>query len=106
MTKAELRQLLQTKVEEMVEQGYEIPTYAMDLAATDRLKHGLKPHARPIDHDDQKEQEWAEFLSQAEAGTYQTNTRRLSHAPTKTHGKETASTAGTGSIGLWKVKRH
>lgn len=106
MTKAELRQMLENKVEAKVGQGYEIPTYAMDVAATDRLKHDLKPHARPMDHDDQKERDWAEFLSQAEAGSYQPETRSLAHTPAVPDGKALPSTTSTGSVGLWKVRRH
>lgn len=55
MTKSDLRQMLEMKVEEKIGQGYEIPAYAMNVAATERLKHGLKAHFRPMDYDDQKE---------------------------------------------------
>lgn len=106
MTKSELRQMLEMKVEEKVGQGFEIPTYAMDVAATDRLKHGLKAHSRPMDYDDQKEREWMEFLRQVEIGIYKPESNPLAHAPAKPQEKDLLSMASSGSVGLWKVRRH
>jgi hypothetical protein len=60
MDKAELSKLLEDKVQEKLQDGYTITTYAMDAASRDRLKRGLKPHSSPTHHDECAGAEWEE----------------------------------------------
>lgn len=106
MDKAELRRILNEKVEEKVAEGYTITTYAMDVASTDRVKRELSPHGHAIPHEDESP-EWESYLKQVEAGTYvpeQVTAQPVAQPekPMTQPGHEGVS----GSVGLWKARRH
>lgn len=50
MNKAELSKLLDQKVQEKLQGGYSITTYAMDAASRDRVKRSLEPQSHKIEH--------------------------------------------------------
>ncbi|WP_408601971.1 hypothetical protein [Pseudomonas sp. PLMAX] len=104
MDKAELSKLLEDKVQEKLQDGYTITTYAMDAASRDRLKRGLKPQANPTLHDDSAGAEWEEYLMQLEVGGYAPDSRRSIMPEPKT--AEAVHTDQACSSGLWRVRRH
>jgi hypothetical protein len=107
MNKAELSRLLEQKVQDKISDGYSITTYAMDAASRDRVKQSLKPLTHQVEHHDDTAEEWQEYLSQVEAGTYQSGGARLEidSPPNVPPGKE-ATTIASSSTGLWKARRH
>jgi hypothetical protein len=107
MSKAELSMLLEQKVQDKIRDGYSITTYAMDAASRDRVKRSLKPLTHHVEHHDDTAEEWQEYLSQVEAGTYQPEVTRveLDSPPNVSPGKEVTTTASS-STGQWKARRH
>jgi hypothetical protein len=107
MNKAELSRLLEQKVQEKIQDGYSITTYAMDVASRDRVKRSLKPLTHHVEHHDDTAEEWQKYLSQVEAGTYQSEGARveIDPPPSAPPGKE-ATTIASSSTGLWKARRH
>jgi hypothetical protein len=107
MNKAEMSRILEEKVQEKLKEGYSIPTYALDAASRDRVKRGLHPQGHPIPHDDQSAAEWQEYIRQVEEGTYEPN-RHGNHRETQILSPSVSTTATTasGSVGLWKARRH
>jgi hypothetical protein len=105
MDKAELSKLLEDKVQEKLQDGYTITTYAMDAASRDRLKRGLKPQANPTLHDDSAGAEWDEYLMQLEVGGSAPDSRKTIIPEPKTseavHTDQSCSCSG-----LWRVRRH
>lgn len=107
MNKAELSKMLEEKVREKVGAGYEIPTYAMDLASTDRLKRDMGNHGRSIHPPEHERSEWEEYLSQVEAGTYHPDQVRTAPKPAQENSSPPAGESpACGSNGLWRVRRH
>lgn len=104
MDKAELSKLLEDKVQEKLQDGYTITTYAMDAASRDRLKRGLKPQANPTHHDDSAGAEWEEYLMQLEVGGCAKEPRKVILPEPKT--AEAVHTDQAFSSGLWRVRRH
>lgn len=107
MNKAALSMLLEQKVQEKIRDGYSITTYALDAASRDRVKRSLKPLPHHIDHHDVTAEEWQDYLSKVEAGTYEPERTRqvIDTAPVKTQENEIGQTA-SGSVGQWKARRH
>ncbi|HEP8970202.1 TPA: hypothetical protein VDU83_002540 [Pseudomonas aeruginosa] len=67
MDKAELSKLLEQQVQSKLAEGYSITSYALDAAARDRLKRGLKPLGHAIPHENQTDEEWKDYLDHLEA---------------------------------------
>lgn len=105
MDKAELSRLLSEKVQEKLNEGYSIPTYALDAASRDRVKRELKPHGHTIPNENRETEEWQDYLQQVETGTYKPESPKpLLETPLAT--STPAADAGSGSGGLWKARRH
>ena len=104
MDKAELSKLLEDKVQEKLQDGYTITTYAMDAASRDRLKRGLKPHSSPTHHDASAGAEWEEYLFQLEVGGNLPDTQRA-HKNVTTRDEPVISDQSSSSSGLWRVRR-
>lgn len=107
MNKSELSKLLAEKVQEKVNEGFSIPTYAMDAASRDRVKRALHPQSHPIPHENNSAEEWEEYIKQVETGTYTPSHRPheiLDALPTSADSKP--SVHSSGSVGLWKARRH
>ena len=70
MNKQQLSQMLDQKVQEKLQEGYAITTYAMDLAQQQLLKRSLNPKPPGARPDNQSEQQWQLYLQQIKDGTY------------------------------------
>jgi hypothetical protein len=108
MDKAELRRMLDQKVAEKVDSGYKIPTYAMDLAATDRVKRELCPKVSASPPVEPEHDEWNEFLSSVESGAYKPERVRVAPLiePVEIVQRSGPQAEASSSVGLWKVRRH
>jgi hypothetical protein len=106
MDKAELSRLLEDKVQEKLQEGYTITTYALDAASRDRVKRGLRPQSHPTHHDDCAGAAWNEYLIQLEDGEHVSKSPRT--PVTLTYAESVPSVAGQASScsGLWRVRRH
>ncbi|MBI6882352.1 hypothetical protein [Pseudomonas putida] len=106
MNKSELSKLLDQKVQEKLQGGYSITTYAMDAASRDRVKSSLKPPSHKIEHHNDAFQEWQEYLSKVESGTYQPeHVRPTTETPSIKPEADAVPTASS-SVGQWKARRH
>lgn len=105
MDKAELSKLLEDKVQEKLQDGYTITTYALDAASRDRLKRDLKPHPSPTHHDDSAGAAWDEYLMQIEVGGYAPESRKAILPEAKTS-EPVHTDQSCSSSGLWRVRRH
>lgn len=106
MDKAELSKLLSEKVQEKLNEGYSIPTYALDAASRDRVKRELQPHGHTIPNENRETEEWQDYLQQVETGTYKPASRKPLDTPQPTSTPAADQYAGSGSAGLWKARRH
>lgn len=108
MDKAELSKLLENKVQEKLQEGYTITTYALDAASRDRLKRDLKPHSCPTHHDDCASPEWDAYLKQIEVGEYKPDlpATRKERTPVTTSEQPVSSEHSSSSAGVWRVRRH
>jgi hypothetical protein len=107
VNKAELSILLEQKVQEKIRNGYSITTYALDAASRDRVKRSLKPLPHHIDHHENTAEEWQDYLSKVEAGTYQPERTEpvIDTAPANIPENDIGQTS-SGSVGQWKARRH
>lgn len=107
MDKAELSKLLEDKVQEKLQDGYTITTYALDAASRDRLKRGLKPLTNPTHHDDCAGAAWGEYLMQLEVGGYVPDSPKTPMPlATREEPVSTDQSSSSSSSGLWRVRRH
>lgn len=106
MNKAELSKLLEEKVQEKVNEGYSIPTYAMDVASRDRVKRALHPQSHAILHENHADEDWQEYLKQVEEGTYEPGRHALVVKTPDTSVASSIGETGSSSAGLWKARRH
>lgn len=107
MNKAELSMLLEQKVQEKIRDGYSITTYAMDAASRDRVKRSLKPLPHHIDHHDDTAEEWQDYLSKVEAGTYRAeNPKVVIDTPQAATPETEANQVSSSSAGQWRARRH
>ncbi|HEE9764355.1 hypothetical protein [Pseudomonas putida] len=107
MDKAELSRLLELQVQEKLKEGYSITTYALDAASRDSLKRGMKSKGHALPHENRTEEDWQVYIHQLDLGTYKPDTRKpvIEASPTSTLDRP-AGEKGSGSVGLWKVRRH
>lgn len=108
MNKVELSKLLEEKVSDKLKDGYEILNYAMDAASRDKLKRDLKVHGRNVPHEDDKEDEWRNYLWQVKSGIYQgeARTKLVPIETVQTLQPASAGETSSSSAGLWKARRH
>lgn len=107
MDKAQLSKLLDAKVQEKLQEGYAITTYAMDAASRDRLKRELKPQAHPVHHDESTDEAWGEYLIQLEVGETASEKPQSKIAPSAPKAStENCPAPSSSSTGLWKARRH
>ncbi len=105
MDKAELSRLLEDKVQEKLQDGYTITTYALDAASRDRVKRGLRPQSHAIHHDEGDGAAWNDYLMQLEDGEQVSNSPKS--PVTLTYRESEPVTAPSSSCsGLWRVRRH
>jgi hypothetical protein len=108
MNKAELSKLLEQKVADKLQGGYEILNYAMDAASRDKLRRDLKVHGHQIPHEDCRQEEWRDYLWQVEHGLYR-GEEPLRQAKVEIIQPGQPASAGesnSSSAGLWKARRH
>lgn len=106
MDKAELRKMLDEQVAAKVGEGYTITTYAMDVASTDRVKRALGHHGHAPEHEDGAA-EWSSYLQDVEAGTYvPETTRQPANTKAEKAPAQPSQEGSSGSVGLWKARRH
>ena len=105
MNKAELSKMLDQKVQEKLQDGYSITTYALDAATRDRVKRALKPQPQVIEHQDDTAEEWHDYLSKVEAGTYQPDKPKPSIEAPPAISSNNVANPGAGSVGQWRVRR-
>ncbi|MFK3607862.1 hypothetical protein PVE_R2G0544 [Pseudomonas veronii 1YdBTEX2] len=108
MNKAELSKMLEGKVAEKLQDGYEILNYAMDAASRDKLRRDLKIHGHNIPHEDGKHEEWQNYLWQVEHGLYRGEAppKRVSVETLQPGEPANAGELNSTSAGLWKARRH
>lgn len=106
MDKAELSKMLEAKVLEKLQAGYQITTYAMDAASRDRLKQGFKPQGHPPQHDENTHPIWDGYVKQLEDGSYVSEQQKSEIATAPADLKKQPEGQTCSSPGLWRVRRH
>ncbi|AXH60200.1 hypothetical protein [Pseudomonas amygdali] len=106
MDKAELRKMLDEQVAAKVGEGYTITTYAMDVASTDRVKRAMGYQGKAPEHEDGSA-EWSSYLHEVEAGTYvPERIKKPVSIQTGQSAPQPGQEGASGTVGLWKVRRH
>lgn len=107
MDKSELRKMLDEKVAAKVEEGYEIPTYAMDVATTDRVKRQLGHQGHAVEHEPVSS-EWDMYLTKVESGTYVPRKLKapVEISPVLPVTTQSPERNGSSTSGTWKARRH
>ncbi|KAF0253454.1 hypothetical protein [Pseudomonas putida] len=99
MDKAELSRLLEQQVQEKLKEGYSITTYALDAASRDGLKRSLKAKGHAVPNENHEAEDWQDYIEQlGSSGPKAVERRYVDSAP--------PSPSSSGSVGLWKARRH
>ena len=106
MNKADLSKFLEEKVQEKVNEGYSIPTYAEDAASRDKVKRELAPHTHRVLHENHTQEEWENYIHQVESGTYKAEpTHRAPDLALPASPAQATPSANASNPGLWKSRR-
>ena len=98
--------MLEAKVLEKLQEGYQITTYALDAASRDRLKRGMKPHGHSPQHDENANQIWGGYVQRLEDGSYVSEQPKSQITTAPTDLKQQPEGQTCSSPGLWRVRRH
>lgn len=105
MDKAELSRLLEQQVQEKLKEGYSITTYALDAASRDGLKRSLKAKGHVVPNENHEAEDWQDYIEQL--GSSAPKAVERSYVSDSAQSVSSAqSPSSSGSVGLWKVRRH
>lgn len=105
MDKAELSRLLEQQVQEKLKEGYSITTYALDAASRDGLKRSLKAKGHAVPNENHEAEDWQDYIEQLGSGASK-GVERSYVSDSAQSVSATQSPSSSGSVGLWKPRRH
>ncbi|EKT4481235.1 hypothetical protein CMV24_19140 [Pseudomonas plecoglossicida] len=105
MDKSEMSRLLELQVQEKLRDGYSITTYAMDAAGRDRVRCGIKTKGHSLPNENHAAEDWQEYIGKLETGAYK-SVVRTKVIETGDSPNIDQSAGGSGTVGLWKARRH